>query len=173
MSNLVPPAPVGSWTEREGKGTSVEQAPARNAASMSRTLDAAFLCRLHRSCLWFGGLCTLLVAAATANAQPTWSYAAGVLLGMALLASQSFLVQKALAGGDVRKRLGWWLLAPLKYLGVALLLGAAIRSGVVSAPWFAAGFVCTQFVIGAKVGGWVLSRQMKSVREVYVAPQKK
>ena len=94
-------------------------------------------------------------------------------MGMALLASQSFLVRRALAGGDVRKRLGWWLLAPVKYLGVALLLGAAIRSGALAASWLAAGFVCVQFVIGAKVVGWVLSRQVKSVREAYVAPQKK
>jgi hypothetical protein len=179
---LVPLAPTGNWPEREkdNPGGLGQIEPARSAASMSQALDAAFLCRLQLSALWFGAFCTLLVAGGTPTlgGRPALSYGAGVLLGMALIASQAFLVGRTLrptrpgeSKKEAHKRLAWWLLLPVKYLAVALLLGAGIRNGWVQAPWLGAGFICVQFVLGAKVVGYVLSRQMKSVREAYIAPQ--
>ncbi len=179
----VAPLPVPSW-ERDEKpqvaGERSREARASGgppgAASSARGLDAAFLCRLHVTVAWFGALSTLLVALSTGpSGSKAWlSYAGGLLLSWALLGAQAFLVQKALGPGrsgrrDARKML-WWLLVPVKYLGVAALLAWMLRSAGLFASWIALGFGVVQFLMAAKVVGLVLKRQMKTVRQAYVEP---
>lgn len=176
----VAPAPVPSW-EREKKSPAggdrdreARDDGALPAASPSRGLDAAFLCRLHLTVAWFGALSTALIAQATAKSGSTaWvSYASGLLLSWALLATQAFLVQRALKPGTggrrVAKKMLWWLLVPVKYLGVAALIAWMLRSAHLSASLIAVGFGVVQFVMASKVVGLVLKRQVKTVRQAYV-----
>lgn len=175
----VAPVPVPSW-ERAAKAGSVGDGGAKPAGATSSAvpkshgLDAAFLCRLHLTIAWFGALSTALLAAGTLKSGPTaWiSYAAGLLLSWALLTSQAFLVQRALKPGargrrDAKKML-WWLLVPVKYLGVAALIAWMLKSAHLSAALIALGFGVVQFLMAAKVVGLVLKRQVKTVRQAYI-----
>ncbi len=186
----VAPLPVPSWErqkplvptlEREVGGSDrMEEAPGSgapsSAVSPARGLDAAFLCRLHLTIAWFGALSTLLVASsARQSGSKAWlSYLSGLLLSWALLGAQGFLVQRALQPGhrgrrDAKKML-WWLLVPVKYLGVAALIAWMLKGAQLSAGWIALGFGIVQFLMAAKVVGLVLKRQVKTVRQAYVEP---
>ena len=179
----VAPAPVPSW-EREAEGVgrgSVGISGAKPAGANSSAvpkslgLDAAFLCRLHRTIAWFGALAILLVASATSKSgtAPVLAFASGLGLGWALLGTQAFIVMRTLSGGsprERRKKMLWWLAVPLKYLLVAMLLGWLLNAARLPATWLALGFGIVQLVLFCKVAGYVLSGSVRTVRQAYIGP---
>lgn len=177
----VAPAPVPSW-EREGQmAGSVGISGAKPAGASSSAvpkslgLDAAFLCRVHRTVLWFGAFAILLVALITAKQgrAPVLAFASGLGIGWALLGAQAFIVRRTLSGGSARERqrkMLWWLLVPLKYLLVALLLGWLLNAAKLPATWLALGFGMVQLVLFCKVAGHVLNGSVKTVRQAYIGP---
>ena len=61
-----------------------------------------------------------------------------------------------------------WLLVPLKYLLVTIVLAVTIKSGWLNVFGLALGFFVVQLIITAKIVGLVLSKRVRSVREVYI-----
>jgi hypothetical protein len=177
----VAPAPIPSW-ERSEKSGSVGSEGAQpleaisSAVPKSHGLDAAFLCRLHRTIAWFGALATFLVAVMTAQLgqKPTLAFVSGLLIGWGLLATQSFIVGRTLSRGRSTKersrKMLWWLLVPVKYLAVAALLGWLLDVAKLPATWLAFGFVIVQMMLFAKVMGHILSGSVRTVRQVYIRP---
>ena len=182
MSKIfVPPAPTAAWenaTERKPDILGQTLVSSSSASARLAPWDAAFLCRLYRSIGWFGIVMALLAYSATARLSVAVSFASGVGLGALLLKSQEIFVRRALRPKNSPKYKGkykgWdrlipvWVMLPVKYVLVTLLLGWGIRNGIVAPIVMSFGFIAVQLVIAAKAIGYVLARRVRSVREVYI-----
>jgi len=148
-------------------------------ASKLAPLDAAFLRRTCYTTIWFGALLSLCVYGATRSILVATSFATGAVLSVLLLKSQEMFVQRLARSKsnspDVIEysnplfRLPLWVLLPLKYLLVALLIAMGLRYRILVPAAFAAGFTTLQIVIFARVLGRLMAHRMRSVREVYVS----
>jgi len=156
---MVPPAPEPSFAAKDR----AERAEAsRSRRSGESPLDAAFLARIYRSMLWFGGVMTLLTAALWKSGAGIGSFAGGLVLAALLLRTQEVVVRAALrpptetGGWDPRVLLLVFL--PLKYIVVIGILVVAFMTHCLRPEPLAAGFFAGQLVVVAKVAGWLVSR---------------
>lgn len=176
MKNVSLPAPpTASWEKSEDK-----TAKAAPSASKMQPLDAAFLGRLYRAVFWCVALGAVLVYlsfssyGATVAAKWTASFVVGALIGGLLLKSQEIVVSSALQWMQEKNQTSkavsklMWLLVPLKYLLVTIVLAVTIKSGWLNVFGLALGFFVVQLIITAKIIGLVLSKRVRSVREVYI-----
>lgn len=171
-----PTFPVGPLsTDRDGFSVvrNAREELSQAAPKQLAPLDAAFLRRVHRTTLWFGALITLCVFVVTHSMLITASFGGGALLGGMLLVSQEMIVRRALRKPASPKAkwanvIPMWLLMPVKYLAVGVVLSVLFNHQMLHVGAFATGIMVVQFVIVAKVAGRLMARQMRSVREVYI-----
>ncbi len=178
MKNVSLPAPpTASWDEKSGQEKTLLTA---STAPNAQPLDAAFLGRLYKTVAWcvvFGAVLVYLSFSshgATIAAKWTVSFVCGALIGGLLLKSQEVVVTSALHLMQQANSIGKsasklvWLLVPLKYLLVTIVLAVTIKSGWLNVFGVALGFFTVQLIITAKIIGLVLSKRVRSVREVYI-----
>lgn len=169
MSNRVPAAPQSSFA-----AAPVPVAPSKKpfAERTMAPLDAAFLNRVFVTTLWFGALLSLCVGGATKSVPAGCSFEIGTLLAAALLKSQSWFVRRLVSlKTEVLEYRGWdarfplWLLVPLKYLGIAALIGLGLKYKVLVPEAFAAGYTVLQVVIFARIGGRLLKANVGPIHQ--------
>ena len=156
MTDIVPPAPVGS----AGKTQFGNQVKAPNALS---PLDAAFLGRIYKSMLWFGAIVCLVMAFALKTAPAIGSFIGGYILAVVLLRVHEVSIRGILRPknelGGLDARLLVVLLLPLKFVLIAAVLMGWNLTGTLQPAPLAGGFFAAQLVIVAKVVGWLLAKK--------------
>ena len=161
---MVPPVPEPSFAAQDA----VKRAEAgRKRRSGESPLDAAFLARIYRSMLWFGGLMALFTAPLWKSGAGVGSFVGGLVLAALLLRTQEVVVRAALRppteSGGWDSRILLLVFLPLKYIVVIGVLALAFVTHCLKPEPLAAGFFAGQLVIVAKVAGWLLQRDRPRV----------
>jgi len=137
------------------------------------------LSRTYRTTAWFGPLLAVCTYVWSHSLPLAASYLVGVLLAVALLKSQEWLIGRLAATRQAGAYQGWdaglplGLLLPLKYLAIAALVGYGLHAGLLRPFAFAAGMITLQFVIVAKALGRMMTGQRMTLNDVYVRPHSK
>lgn len=154
------------------KSANSQLAPTRIAP-----LDAAFLGRTARTTLWFGAFLTVCLGIVSRNILLTLSFAAGALLGLALLKSQQMLVARLAKPKEIGVAAGWLMRVPLtfllpaKYLLVAVGIYFGLHWHLLVPAAFASGFTVLQLVIVSKVISRLMLHNQKPLHQ-YVSHEK-
>lgn len=132
-----------------------------------------FFGRVQKTSLWFGALWCAVAWVYSGSWNVVASLALGCAVSMVMLHSQVWSVTKLIRpkseGGGYATRM-MWVVQPLKYGVLMVLLWWALRVQMLNAAMFALGVFLTPFVILAKAIGRAISFEMKSIAEAYGTP---
>jgi hypothetical protein len=171
IKQVVPAAPVAGFDITASSNNQVKASP---ASKQIAPLDAAFLGRTYRTCLWFSAVMTLCVYLIFQAPMFTWSFGGGALLATLLLKSQEMFVRRLVRPKDAPPYEGWdaefplWILVPLKYVIIIAALAWLFRMHLIHPVGAVLGVGIIQFAIVSKVIGRMVSQKMRPLNEVYV-----